>query len=191
MGRKILLILLLVFIAGWLSSSTWSKMSYHNLNAIGKNKFLYNKIDNLKEAENLKEFERIENLFAETKTKEKYSPYDWIKPGQINVYENEVVLKIDNPEWAIYTDTNSMDPVIDSTSNAIEIIPKSTEDIHIGDIVAYNSEFKEGVITHRVTNIDNDGDGWYATLKGDNNEKPDPGKIRFGQIKRVVVAVIY
>ena len=47
----------------------------------------------------------------------------------------------DNPEWSVFTDTNSMDPVIDSTSNAIEIIPKQAEDIHVGDIVAYQSKY--------------------------------------------------
>ena len=181
--------------AGWVSSSVCSiilspKPIKYYINA---NEFL-NEEGPLKEAkylEDVKEFERIEKLFASEESKEKNSPYDWIKLDQINVYENEVVIKIENPEWAIYTDTNSMDPLIDSTANAIEIIPKSEEDIHLGDIIAYEPELKEGIVTHRVIEISYDEEGWYTILKGDNNDKPDPGKVRFEQIKRVIVAIIY
>ena len=84
-----------------------------------------------------------------------------------------------------------MDPVIDSTSNAIEIIPQKESDIHLGDIVAYESKYKAGVITNRVVDIGQDAFGWYATLKGDNNSYTDPGKVRFDQIQRVVVGIIY
>jgi signal peptidase I len=123
--------------------------------------------------------------------KDKSSPYDWIKPTQIFVYSDRVVIKIKNPEWSMFMDTNSMDPVIDSSSNAIEIVPKDKNDIHIGDIVAYKSKYHDGIITHRVVDIGYDSKGWYARLKGDNNERIDPGKVRFEQIKRVVVAIIY
>ena len=186
-----MLIVILVFIAGWLSSDTWSKISDNENHK--KNNDNYNSLStDSKEEQNLMEFERIERLFAEeTGSKEKNSPYDWIKLEQINVYEDEVIIRIEKPEWAIYTDTNSMDPLIDSTSNAIEIIPKTKEDIHLGDIVAYEPELKEGIVTHRVIDIGQDEEGWYAILKGDNNEKPDPGKVRFWQIRRVVVAIIY
>ena len=36
-----------------------------------------------------------------------------------------------------------------------------------------------------------DDEGWYAIMKGDNLEKADPYKVRFENVKRVVVAVIY
>lgn len=123
--------------------------------------------------------------------KEKPSPFDWIKQDQITVYSDRVIIRLDNPEWAMYTDTNSMDPVIDSDSNTIQLIPSSEKNIHVGDIVAYESKYKPGIITHRVVEIGSDALGWYAKLKGDNNDSPDPGKIRFEQIRRVVVAVIY
>ncbi|MBR9691006.1 hypothetical protein GOV08_04965 [Candidatus Woesearchaeota archaeon] len=119
------------------------------------------------------------------------SPFDWIKEEQIHVYNDRVVIDLKDAEWATFTDTNSMDPVIDFGSNAIEIVPKSTEDIHIGDIISYKSKYSTGTVIHRVVEIGSDDEGWYAKTKGDNNDNVDPGKIRFSQVQRVVVAVIY
>ncbi|MFH1400405.1 MAG: signal peptidase I [Nanoarchaeota archaeon] len=119
------------------------------------------------------------------------SPSDWIKEKDIAVYSDRVVLSIKDVQWATFTDTNSMDPVIDAGSNALEVIPSSEDDIHVGDIVAYKSDYSTGTIIHRVVYKGNDEDGTYFVLKGDNNPINDPGKIRFSQIKRVLVAVIY
>ncbi|MEK6946987.1 MAG: hypothetical protein AABX32_05270 [Nanoarchaeota archaeon] len=124
-------------------------------------------------------------------SRDKSSPSEWIKNSQINVFNDEVVLKIKNAKWAVFTDTKSMDPIIDSTSKAIQIIPENEVDIHVGDIVAYKSSYGNGTITHRVIQIGHDSKGWFAMLKGDNNNYPDPEKVRFEQIKSVVVAIIY
>jgi len=176
-----------VFLFGWLSSLIFS--SYINDS-------VQNNLDNAKTISNNKDllqFGSLENLFGDHDQEniDKSSPYDWIKPYQISVYNDQVIIKIENPEWSMFTDTKSMDPIIDSTSNAIEIIPKSEDDIHLGDIVAYKSNYKDGTVTHRIIEIGNDAFGWYARLKGDNNDRIDPGKVRFEQIKRVVVAIIY
>ncbi len=122
---------------------------------------------------------------------EKDSPGDWIKEDQIKVYNNKVIINLKDAEWASFTNTNSMDPVLDEKANAIEIIPKSTYDIRVGDRVSYKSDYAEGTIIHRVIKINKDNNGWYCIVKGDNNQSPDPGKIRFNQIKRVLVAIIY
>ena len=122
---------------------------------------------------------------------EKDSPSDWIKEDQIKVYNDRIIIDLKDAEWASFTETNSMDPVLDETANAIQIIPKSTDDIHVGDIISYKSEYADGTIIHRVIKIGSDEEGWYCIVKGDNNQGPDPGKIRFNQIKRVLVAIIY
>ena len=122
---------------------------------------------------------------------EKDSPSDWIKEDQIKVYNDKVIINLKDAEWASFIDTNSMDPVLDETANAIQIIPKSTDDIQVGDIISYKSDYADGTIIHRVIRIGNDEKGWYCIVKGDNNQSPDPGKIRFNQIKRVLVAIIY
>jgi hypothetical protein len=122
---------------------------------------------------------------------EQDSPSDWIKQEQINVYNDRIVIEIENPEWASFANTNSMDPVIDETSHAIQIVPKSAQDINVGDIISYKSDYAQGIIIHRIIRIGEDENGWYCIAKGDNNPTQDPGKIRFNQITRVLVAIIY
>ena len=173
MIKKIILTVIIAFLLGWFSSSIYS---FHFEGIDYKN-------ENMQKTE-AKDY----NLLKKT---DKPSPSNKIEKGQIFVFNDEVIIKIDAPQWAIFTNTKSMDPVIDSTAKAIEVIPKSQEDIKIGDIVAYNSEYSDGIIVHRVIDIGYDSNGWYAILKGDNNSYIDPGKIRFEQIKRVVVAIIY
>ena len=119
------------------------------------------------------------------------SPANRIAEDLIMVTNEKVVLNIKGAEWASFTDTNSMDPVIDAGAHAIEIVPTSEDNVQVGDIVAYKSEYAEGTIIHRVVFKAQDEKGTYFVLKGDNNPINDPGKIRFEQIKRVVVAIIY
>ncbi|MBN2053064.1 signal peptidase I [Candidatus Woesearchaeota archaeon] len=119
------------------------------------------------------------------------SPASRIAEDNIMVLKDKVVLNIQDAEWAYFTDTNSMDPVIDEGAHAIEVVPKTEGEIKVGDIVAYESEYAEGTIIHRVVFKGEDEQGTYFTLKGDNNPVNDPGRIRFSQIKSVVVAIIY
>jgi hypothetical protein len=132
----------------------------------------------------------VEQLFSDEAV-ERVSPCDHIKERQILVTEKGVNIDLDGAEWATFTDTNSMDPVIDAGANAIEFVPSSEADICVGDIVSYDSDYAEGTIIHRVVETGYDSDGWYATFKGDNLAYRDPEKVRFSQIKRVVVAIIY
>lgn len=122
---------------------------------------------------------------------EQPSPFDRIPEEHIKVYHNRVVIYLNNPEWAYFYDTNSMDPVIDKEAHAIQIVPKKEEEIHVGDIISYQSKLNNNIIIHRVIDIKEDNNGWYAITKGDNNKLPDPEKVRFEQITRVVIAVIY
>lgn len=123
--------------------------------------------------------------------KEKPSPQDWIKENQIHVYSDKIVIDLANARWAKFTDTNSMDPVFDKGSNALQIIPTSAEQLAIGDIITYQSSYLNDAIIHRIINIGQDDLGWYAIAKGDNNDSPDPEKIRFTQVKKVLVGVLY
>ena len=129
------------------------------------------------------------SLFSEPTT-EKPSPYDWIKQEQISVKKDQVVIDLKGAVLARFVNTNSMDPILDEHATGIEIVPDSLTDIHIGDIVSYKSNDSE-VIIHRVVFIGVDNKGWYALMKGDNNDARDPERIRFEQIQRVLVGVIY
>ncbi len=118
------------------------------------------------------------------------SPKERINASNIFVYNDRVIIKINNPKWAIFTDTNSMDPVIDKEAKAIEI-DANCDDIQVGDIVSYESKIYNTVIIHRVIDIGYDDKGKYFIFKGDNNKIEDPEKVRCDQLKRVVVAIIY
>ncbi len=120
---------------------------------------------------------------------ERASPSDWIREEQIKVYPHQIIIDLDGAIWAGFTDTNSMDPFIDADAHAIEILPKDPSLIKAGDVVAYDSPY--GVIIHRVVEVGLDEQGTYYRLKGDNSTLVDPTKVRFDDVRGVVVAVIY
>jgi hypothetical protein len=124
-----------------------------------------------------------------TKSKEVNSPGDWIKEEQIKVFKDNIILNIANARWSKFTDTNSMDPLIDEDSHGIEIIPENPESINIGDIISYKSDL--GILIHRVIEKGEDKEGIYYLVKGDNNRIRDPFKVRFNDIQGVLVAIIY
>lgn len=120
---------------------------------------------------------------------EKPSPQNWITEDAIKVFDDRVVIYIDDPYWSKFTNTNSMDPLLDEHANAIQIKPTSPSQIEVGDVISYRSPL--GAIIHRVVEIGLDEQGWYAIVKGDNNAYEDPDRVRFEQVERVLVAVIY
>jgi signal peptidase I len=122
---------------------------------------------------------------------EKPSPYNHIKITQIHIEEDKVVIDVKHSRGAEFTDTDSMDPIIDIGANAIQITPESSEDIHVGDIVSYRPEGENYLIVHRVIKIGEDNKGKYFIFKGDNNLFRDAGRIRFEQINRIIVGIIY
>ncbi|MFP4568138.1 MAG: hypothetical protein ACLFN8_04285 [Candidatus Woesearchaeota archaeon] len=119
------------------------------------------------------------------------SPSNFFDESEILVYRDRVILDAENVVWASFADTKSMLPVINKDSNALQIVPNCPDDIALGDIVSYRSHYTEGIIIHRVVHIDEDSDGVYFVLKGDNNPTSDPGRIRCSQIDRKVIAIIY
>lgn len=126
------------------------------------------------------------SLFSSTEIN---SPGNWVKEEQIKVFKDQVILDIPGASWAKFTDTNSMDPFIDETSNAIEISPADPNSIQIGDVISYQTSY--GILIHRVIETGEDEDGFYYYVKGDNNTIMDPFKVRFEDVKGVVVAVVY
>ena len=156
------IIIIIIFLLGWLSADVYS---------------IYSDINK-------------EQPFS-ISSNELKSPSDWIKESEIELSKNQVIINIDNATWVQFTDTNSMDPVIDIGSNAIEIKPSSPDVLKIGDIISYDSNRIKGNIIHRIISIEEDENGIYFITKGDNNQRIDPEKIRFDQIKGVVVGILY
>ena len=119
----------------------------------------------------------------------KTMPKHRINESQIKVYSNMVQINLKDAEWSTFTPTKSMVPFLDKGSYAIQIVPSSESDLQVGDIISYS--YGNDTIIHRIIMIGNDSEGWYAIVKGDNNPSPDPFKVRFSQVKRVLVAIIY
>lgn len=119
------------------------------------------------------------------------SPEDYISEEDILVYKDKVIIRLDSPQWASFSPTRSMDPVLDAGHNAIEIALKSMDQVQVGDIVSYYSKKADSTIIHRVIYKGTDDDGQYLIMKGDNNPSRDPEKVREDQLRRKVVGIIY
>lgn len=122
---------------------------------------------------------------------EKNSPQDRIKDYNIRAYDDRIIVFINNPYLAKFADTHSMEPLLDKKSTGIEIVPKSSAEIKIGDVISYKSMYDGDIVIHRVAKIGNDPEGWYAVARGDNNQADDSEKIRFSEVKRILVGVLY
>lgn len=120
----------------------------------------------------------------------KNSPQDIIKENQIIVTQENIIINIKNAEWSKYADTHSMEPLISSRANGLEIIPKC-ENIKSGDIIVYEAKWTSGLIVHRIVSVEKDDEGLFFRLKGDNTQTIDPEKVRCSQIKYQVIGIIY
>ncbi|MEM2916509.1 MAG: signal peptidase I [Candidatus Woesearchaeota archaeon] len=179
MLKQLFVFAMMVFVVGWLSHAYFSSLAMVEAMPVQ---------DNTESAAT-----QLKTTYSIVESREKPSPADRLKLGDVHVTDNRVI--IDGIagrkfETAIFTDTNSMDPLIDDGSQAIQIVPLTPDEIQVGDIISYDAG-SYGIIIHRVIQIGTDENGWYAIVKGDNNPAPDPIKVRFKMIKRVLVGVLY
>ncbi|MFT4260881.1 MAG: hypothetical protein ACMXX9_00430 [Candidatus Woesearchaeota archaeon] len=130
-----------------------------------------------------------EELLAQLAVQNLRGPIQRISEQDITVFRNTVTITVQNPLFAKFTDTESMHPTLNSDSKAIQIRPLSPEEIFVGDIISFNKG--EGDIIHRVIEIGQDEEGWFAITKGDNVNLPDSKIVRFEDIDRLLVAIIY
>ncbi len=117
-------------------------------------------------------------------------PVSRIQEGEINLTNESVVILVNNPFLARFSDTGSMLPLISHESKAIQVIPANYSEIMPGDIISFENIMGETII-HRVIETGFDEQGWYAVTRGDNTYKDDPEVVRFPQVRRVLVAIIY
>jgi multidrug efflux pump subunit AcrA (membrane-fusion protein) len=120
------------------------------------------------------------------------SPYDSVSDSRIHVLPNRIEIDVAGAIPAKFTDTNSMDPVIDTEATAIEVSITDESQVHVGDIVSYVTPLAPGsTVVHRVVEIGTDEDGWFVITKGDNLGTTDPAKVRLSQLRRKVIGIIY
>lgn len=115
-------------------------------------------------------------------------PSDFIGDDKINVYEDRVVIEIEGARLSNYGDSGSMVPTLGKGVSGITVVPESPDDIEVGDIVSFNRGGK--LIVHRVVRRGFDSEGVFFVTKGDNSIADD-GKLRFDEIERVLVGLIY
>ena len=125
------------------------------------------------------------------KAVEKASPGNHVEQDSIHVYQDRVVLDVEDAIFAKYADTNSMDPLLDEDANGIEMKPSSPAQIKVGDVISYKSTVTKSLLVHRVVSRGYDDNGYYFIVKGDNNPSADPERIRFSQVHGVLIGVIY
>ena len=116
------------------------------------------------------------------------APSDWVSEEDIIVFDDMVILRIANVTLSNYADSGSMRPVLDEYSNGIRVVPRSVDDVEVGDIVSYM--FNGVMIVHRVVEKGVDDEGVYFVMQGDNNLVSD-GKVRFDSIRYKTVGVLY
>jgi len=120
------------------------------------------------------------------------SPSAAIDAEDIRVLGDRVEIRVPNVIPAVFTDTNSMDPVIDAGTTALELTITSPNQVQVGDIVSYETSLAPGIfVIHRVVEKGADEDGVYFILKGDNNPTTDPEKVRPEQLRRKVIGLLY
>ena len=119
------------------------------------------------------------------------SPSDTIPDESVRVLPNRVEIEVTGAVAATFTDTNSMDPVIDIGMTALELPVTKIDQVSVGDIVSYKNYLSELPVIHRVVEKGIDREGAYLIMKGDNAPTTDPLKVMESQLRRKIVGIIY
>jgi signal peptidase I len=115
-------------------------------------------------------------------------PSDYLHRDDVLIYPDRIVLQISGAQLSTYDSTGSMLPTMGEETNGITIKPLTEKEINVGDIITFHDG--EKLIVHRVIKKGIDEEGIYFITKGDNS-LTDDDKIRFEEIERKVVGLIY
>ena len=118
-------------------------------------------------------------------------PTPYVDDHLLDVTDSSLIINLSEVRLVQYADTGSMEPLLFEGATGIEVPVNSFKDLHVGDIVSYQADWIEGLVTHRIVAQEQDGEGMYYTLKGDANSADDLGMVRFSQIKFKLIGVLY
>lgn len=118
-----------------------------------------------------------------------HAPRNRVTIGDLLITDDQVIINMGPVTPGIVAPTRSMVPLMDENTIVLEVTPKGPSDILIGDIIIY--ELGDDRIIHRVVATGWDAQGWFAITKGDSNPINDPQKVRFPQVRGVVIGIIY
>lgn len=116
------------------------------------------------------------------------TPSNFISEEGIEVFSDKVIIEVDDAKLSSYGPSGSMLPTLGEGMTGISIVPNSADEIEVGDIVIFKSGNE--LIVHRVVEKGVDSDGLYFITKGDNS-LADDGKIRFEEIERVLIGLVF
>jgi len=119
------------------------------------------------------------------------NPFKRISKEDVKVYNDRVIIYINNAFPASFTESKSMYPFINEDVYALEEKPANSTELKVGDVIGFKSQTFNTSIIHRIIEIGNDENGWYVITKGDNNPAQDPDKVRFEDVEGVLVGLIY
>lgn len=120
-----------------------------------------------------------------------FAPSDYLNKSDLFFYQDMVCINISNYTLSSYSGTGSMIPLMDQNANGIEIPITDPTQVHIGDLITYTKRDNPNeLIIHRVLKIQQDNNGFYYIMKGDNNNYDDD-IVRFEQIKYKTVVILY
>jgi hypothetical protein len=114
---------------------------------------------------------------------------DRVTGNQIHLYKDKLVIAAEGLMYAKVEDTKSMEPLLSKNSHTIEAAPV-IENLKVGDIISFYEPSVDKVVVHMIIEIGYDEQGWYARTSGYNNVYADSWKVRFENIKGVVVGVL-
>ncbi|MDO8628555.1 MAG: hypothetical protein Q7R56_02265 [Nanoarchaeota archaeon] len=113
---------------------------------------------------------------------EQASPHQRIRINDLSQTKDHLTINQDNTILVTYTNTNSMDPLLDDNSIGIEI-PYQGQKLGIGDIISYT--YEEQHLVHRITAIE----GTTYTMQGDNSNTTHT--IQQKDIKGILIGILY
>jgi len=116
------------------------------------------------------------------------TPKDRINESHLKIFSDSISIAIANATISRYAATGSMKPLIGEHAQGIRIVPQSSDEIYVGDIVTFR--FEGSLIVHRVQEISVDELGTYYITQGDSSFWEDE-KIRFEDIEYVTVGVLW
>ncbi len=134
----------------------------------------------------------LRGFYLKQSGKERISPNDWVKRGQIDYNEKLSLLTIKlEPRVKIFSiaDTDSMDGLMDIGHNVITTDNFNKGKLVVGDMIVYQVYTTK--IVHRIVEIKEDANGRIYRCRGDNNVDTDPYYLRDLHIKYLVLGVIY
>lgn len=134
-------------------------------------------------------FSEVEKRTAFGGTVDRDNPSDFITEEQIHLYSDKLVIEKEGLKYASVEDTKSMEPLLSSNSHTIETKPEQSK-LNKGDIISFYNAEEGKTIVHSIVEIGTDDSGWYARTKGYNTDFADEWKVRFTDIKGVVVGVL-